>query len=240
MVRGMAAERIVEPAAEISAPAHPPLDGVALLEHAIKHAFRDRIAVVSSFGAESAILLALVADIDPATPVLFVDTGQHFPETLANRRRLSEALGLRDVRDVRPTEQALRDNDPEGQLWQFDTDACCALRKVAPLEQALAPFQAWVTGRKRHQASTRQTLPFFELADCRVKINPLADWTAERIEAEMLRRGLPRHELSLRGYPSIGCAVCTQRVDAGQDPRSGRWAGSTKTECGIHKPAAKG
>jgi phosphoadenosine phosphosulfate reductase len=211
------------------------LDGTALLTRAIRRDFAGRIAVVSSFGAESAVLLALVADIDPATPVLFVDTGQHFGDTLAYRDTLARRLGLTDVRSAGPTQAELADNDPGAELWRYDPDACCRFRKVMPLERALSPFDAWVTGRKRHQALTRVALPLVEQVDGRTKINPLAHWTAARIEAEMVRRDLPRHPLSLAGYPSIGCATCTRAVAAGEDPRSGRWAGTGKTECGIHR-----
>jgi len=209
--------------------------GVVALRRAITQDFPGRIAVVSSFGAESAVLLALVADIDPATPVLFVDTKQHFPETLAYRDELTRFLGLTNVRSIGPTDAEIAANDPPGELWRYDPDACCRLRKVTPLDRALAPFDAWVTGRKRHQALTRVALPVTEQADGHTKINPLADWTAEQIEAEMVRRGLPRHALSLMGYPSIGCATCTRAVASGEDPRSGRWFGTGKVECGIHR-----
>jgi phosphoadenosine phosphosulfate reductase len=209
--------------------------GVDVLRRAITRDYAGRIAVVSSFGAESAVLLALVADIDPATPVLFVQTGQHFAETLAYRHELTATLGLTDVRDIGPTTAERAANDPGDELWRYDPDACCRFRKVTPLERALAPFGAWVTGRKRHQALTRIALPLVERVDGKTKINPLADWTADQVEAEMLRRALPRHSLSLEGYPSIGCAPCTRAVAIGEDPRSGRWAGTGKTECGIHR-----
>jgi phosphoadenosine phosphosulfate reductase len=211
------------------------LDGVAILRHGISHAFKGKIAVVSSFGAESAVLLAMVANIDKATPVLFIDSGQHFPETLEYRQRLAERLGLSDVRDIAPTATDLAYSDPGGELWYYDSDACCGLRKVMPLAGALKPFDAWVTGRKRHQSSTRAALPFFELADGKVKLNPLADWSAEQIEAEMVRLDLPRHPLVHRGYRSIGCAPCTRPVHDGEDSRAGRWAGKGKAECGIHE-----
>jgi phosphoadenosine phosphosulfate reductase len=194
-----------------------------------------RVAVVSSFGAESAVLLALVSDVDPNTPILFVDTGQHFAETLAYRDELVAFLGLRDVRTVGLTNAEHADNDPTDELWKYDPDACCRLRKVTPLDRALAPFNAWVTGRKRHQAMTRVALPLTERVDGKVKLNPLASWSAADIESEMVRRALPRHALSLAGYPSIGCATCTRAVAEGEDPRSGRWAGTGKTECGIHR-----
>jgi phosphoadenosine phosphosulfate reductase len=214
---------------------HHVAESMATLRRAILEDHAARIAVVSSFGAESAVLLALVAEIDPATPVLFVDTEQHFAETLDYRDTLTKALGLRDVRTVSLTDQERSAQDPAGALWRFDPDACCRLRKVSPLDRALAPFDAWITGRKRHQALTRISLPVREKVGGKVKLNPLADWSAEDIEAEMERRGLPRHALSLSGYPSIGCAPCTRAVATGEDPRSGRWAGTGKTECGIHR-----
>ncbi len=215
-------------------PAHV-AESLAVLRRALLSDHAGRVAIVSSFGAESAVLLALVAEVDPAAPVLFVDTGQHFAETLAYRDELARVLGLADLRSVslRADERAAQ--DPDGELWKYDPDACCRLRKVTPLERALAPFDAWVTGRKRHQAFTRIALPVVETVDGKVKINPLAAWSAAQIEAEMVRRDLPRHALSLAGYPSIGCAPCTRAVAVGEDPRSGRWAGMGKTECGIHR-----
>ncbi len=233
------------------APATPPMDdtrtieaalhraaasgGVALLRQALA-LLAGRIAIVSAFGAESALLLALAAEIDPAVPVLFLQTGMHFPETLEYRHHLAAALGLRDVRDIEPRAQATAAADPDGTLWQFDPDSCCALRKAAPLSRALTPFAAWANGRKRYQSQTRHALAFVERDGARIKINPLADWDAARIEAEMRRRALPRHPLVTQAYPSIGCGPCTQPVAPGRDPRAGRWAGTTKTECGIHRP----
>lgn len=210
-------------------------ESLRLLRRALLCDHAGRAAVVSSFGAESAVLLALVAEIDPATPVLFVDTGQHFAETLGYREMLAAVLGLTDVRDVRLSERERAANDPQDELWRYDPDACCRLRKVTPLDRALAPFEAWISGRKRHQAFSRIALPVVERVDGKTKLNPLAAWTAADIEAEMVRRALPRHPLSLAGYPSIGCATCTHAVATGEDPRSGRWAGTGKTECGIHR-----
>jgi phosphoadenosine phosphosulfate reductase len=209
-------------------------DSLAILSRALRADHAGRIAVVSSFGADSAVLLALVAEIDPATPVLFVDTRQHFAETLAYRDVLTRALGLRDVRSVSASAAELADADPTAELWRYDPDACCGLRKVTPLDRALAPFEAWVTGRKRHQSHARRDLRVLETEGGKAKVNPLAGWTAAQIEAEMVARDLPRHALSLAGYPSIGCATCTRAVAAGEDPRSGRWFGTGKTECGIH------
>ena len=211
------------------------LGGVDLLARAIRDDLRGRVTLVSSFGAESVLLLALVAEIDPATPVLFLETDRHFPETLAYRAAVAHRLGLTDVRDLRPAPVEAADADPTGELWYYDPDACCALRKVRPLERALAGFEAWVTGRKRHQAMTRERLSFIELDGGRIKLNPLADWDRDRIEAEITRRGLSRHPLVARGYKSIGCATCTRAVGAGEDERAGRWAGLRKVECGIHQ-----
>jgi phosphoadenosine phosphosulfate reductase len=211
--------------------------GVALLRHAITGTFAGRLAVVSSFGADSALLLALVAEIDRRVPVLFLDTGMHFPQTLAYRDALVGRLGLTDVRAVVPDAREVAARDPQGDLHRFIPDDCCALRKVAPLGRALGPFAAWATGRRRDQAATRAALPFVERDGGRIKFNPLADWPAARVAAELARRNLPRHALTARGYPSIGCAPCTRAVQAGEDARAGRWAGHAKTECGIHRPA---
>lgn len=195
-----------------------------------------RIALVSSFGAESAVLLHLVTTIEPATPVLFVDTGRHFPETLEYRDRLIAHLGLSGVQSVGPSaEEVLRlDADLSRAIW--DPDGCCAFRKVAPLQRALAGFDAWVTGRKRFQSATRFDLPVFELDDRHVKINPLASWSAADVGTYVADHGLPPHPLAGQGYPSIGCAPCTSRVAPDEDPRAGRWRGFDKTECGIHRP----
>lgn len=231
---------LILPRPEASPAAPPTAAGVEEGRRALQRSLAEysgRIAVVSSFGAESAVLLALAAEIDPSVPVLFLETGQHAPETLTYRRRLATVLGLRDVRDVRPAPDALDRRDPDGVMHAFDPDACCALRKVEPLEQALQPFAAWITGRKRHQAATRDALPVIEQVDGRTKVNPLAHWTRAMIEAEFDRRGLPRHPLTARGFASIGCAPCTRSVRPGADPRSGRWAATGKTECGIHRPA---
>ena len=208
--------------------------GCQILRHAIAGPLGKRIAVVSSFGAESALLLSIVAEIDPSVPVIFLETGKHFPETLAYREALATHLGLTDVRDTSPRRHAVDEQDPDGELWYYDQDACCRLRKVVPLERALAPFDAWISGRKRFQATTRSGLRFVEREGGRLKLNPLADWNAARIGEELGRRALPRHPLVDRGFPSIGCSVCTRPVAAGEDSRAGRWSSSRKVECGIH------
>ncbi len=200
------------------------------------------IAAVSSFGAESAVLLHLVAQIDPATPVLFLDTGKHFPETLAYRDELVERLGLTNLQILRPDPAKLAEKDENGLRWSFDPDGCCDIRKVEPLARAMETFDASLTGRKAFQASTRANLPRFELDTSdslgRLKVNPLIDWSAEDVTAYFAEHDLPPHPLVAEGYPSIGCSPCTSKVAPGEDPRSGRWKGWEKTECGIHVPGA--
>lgn len=205
-----------------------------ILQVAIRDLFPGEIALVSSFGAEAAVLLHLVAQVDKATPVLFLETGKHFDQTLAYRDLLADRLGLTDLRNLRPDPRALAAADAGGTLWFKDADACCRIRKVEPLDRALKPFAASISGRKRFQASTRQKLEVVEVDGARLKFNPLADWGPAEIEAYLVRHALPRHPLVAEGYPSIGCAPCTQPVADGEDARAGRWRGSEKTECGIH------
>ncbi len=201
-------------------------------------AFAGRIALVSSFGTESALLLALAAEIDRAIPVIFLDTGKLFPETLDYRDALIEQLGLTDVRVIRPDPAAISREDAEGGLWRKQADRCCALRKTRPLQAALEGFDAWITGRKRFQSAARRDVGLFEPAETgHVKVNPLAFWSAERIETEFESRDLPRHPLEAYGFLSVGCTTCTVPVTEGGDRRAGRWPGQAKTECGIHLPA---
>ncbi len=201
---------------------------------AIRDLFPGRIALVSSFGADAAVLLHLVATIDPATPVVFVDTGMLFPETLAYRDRLIAQLGLTAVTSYAPEAADLAEQDPEDFLWAREPDRCCHIRKVLPLARALEGYDAWISGRKRFQSATREHLPVFEAEGTRVKVNPLADWSAKDVLEAMERFGLPRHELVAKNYLSIGCVPCTSPVRPGEDARAGRWRGKTKVECGIH------
>ncbi len=206
-----------------------------VLEHALRDDDLGRVALVSSYGAESVVLLHLVSVIAPQTPVLFVDTRMLFAETLEYQRQLADSLPLCDVRTIRAAQPKLAFDDPDNTLHQFNTDACCALRKVEPLERALAQFDGWITGRKRYQASTRAAVEFFEAeGDTRIKVNPLAHWGPEDLQDYIINNRLPRHPLVAKGYPSIGCAPCTSPVAPGEDPRSGRWRGQNKVECGIH------
>lgn len=212
-----------------------------MLRTVLTEAMVGDVALVSSFGAESAALLHLVASIDPSVPVLFLDTGKHFPETLAYRDTLVERLGLTGLRVLTPDPELLAKKDGSGLRWSYDPDGCCEIRKVIPLDAAMAGFDASITGRKAFQASTRNALPRFEVdAAGKLKVNPLADWTKADIEAYFATHDLPRHPLEAQGYLSIGCAPCTNKVKPGEDPRSGRWAGWDKTECGIHTPVADG
>ncbi|KUO54986.1 MAG: phosphoadenosine phosphosulfate reductase [Alphaproteobacteria bacterium BRH_c36] len=202
---------------------------------AINHEYAGRITLVSSFGAEAIVLLHMVATIDPDLPILLNETGMLFAETLDYQREVAATLRLSDVRLIRPTDDYLLRSDPEGTLHRTDANACCQLRKVAPLQRALKPFAAWITGRKRFQSDTRAAIPFVERdGESRVKLNPLADWMPEDVANYMDRHELPRHPLVARGYRSIGCAPCTSPVRDDEDARAGRWRGQLKSECGIH------
>ncbi|MCA0043558.1 phosphoadenylyl-sulfate reductase [Celeribacter litoreus] len=207
----------------------------SVLELALRERELGRIALVSSFGAESVVLLHMISVMKPDTPVIFIDTEMLFQETIDYQLTLIDRLDLRDVRRIRPRPATLAAHDPDGLLHQSDKDACCELRKTVPLQQALGNFDAWITGRKRFQGATRATLDFFENEDdSRIKINPLAHWAPSDLQDYMLNNRLPRHPLVAQGYPSIGCAPCTSKVKDGEDPRAGRWRGEEKTECGIH------
>ncbi len=209
-------------------------DTMEMLTILLRESMLGDAAIVSSFGAESAVLLHLIARIDPSIPVLFLDTGKHFPETISYREELRSMLGLRDLRILTPDHVLLRQKDETGLRWSYDPDGCCNIRKVLPLNAALAGFDAQLTGRKAFQSSTRRALPRFEIEDGRLKVNPLADWDKARIDAYMAVHDLPAHPLVEQGYPSIGCSPCTTKVAPGEDPRSGRWKGWDKVECGIH------
>jgi len=206
----------------------------SLLRLAIEDLFPGRIALVSSFGADSAVLLHMISGIDKSTPVVFVDTGQHFPETLAYRDRLVESLGLSNIVLAEPEAETLAVEDPEKFLFASDPDRCCEIRKVQPLSRALAPYEAWITGRKSFQSIDRARTPLFEAEGERVKVNPLVGWSAGDLLAYIKQADLPPHPLVAKGFPSIGCLPCTSAVRPGEDARAGRWRGKAKTECGIH------
>lgn len=208
---------------------------IAVLGQALSDSDTGSVAMVSSFGAEAVALLHMVSVLDRTTPVLFIDTEMLFAETLQYQRDVAAHLGLRDTRVIRASRTAAAAHDPDSTLHQIDPDACCSLRKTQPLTHALAPFDAWITGRKRYQSGNRAGLEFFEAEGThRIKINPLAHWRAEDTVEYMEQNRLPRHPLVAHGYPSIGCAPCTSKVAQGEDPRAGRWRGNDKDECGIH------
>ena len=189
---------------------------------------------MSSFGTESAALLKVMADVDPAIPVIFLDTGWLFEETLAYRDTLIAALGLRDVRSIKPLEEALSRQDPDRELWFSDPDACCRIRKVEPLARALKPFSAWINGRKRFQGGARAEIPVVEDDGAKLKFNPFANVSREEIEAIYKLAKLPPHPLVASGYLSVGCMPCSSRTAPDENARAGRWRGRAKTECGIH------
>jgi phosphoadenosine phosphosulfate reductase len=201
---------------------------------ALKIVGRDKLALVSSFGTESAALLKVMADVDPKIPVVFLDTGWLFEETLAYRDTLIAALGLSDVRSIKPLEENLSREDPDRELWFSDPDACCRIRKVEPLARALRPFSAWINGRKRFQGGLRAEIPVVEEDGVRLKFNPFANVAREDIEAIYKNANLPPHPLVASGYLSVGCMPCTSRTSPDEDARAGRWRGRAKTECGIH------
>jgi len=205
-----------------------------VIEAALKAIGREKLALVSSFGTESAALLKVMADVDPAIPVIFLDTGWLFEETLAYRDTLIATLGLRDVRSIKPLEETLLREDPDRELWFSDPDACCRIRKVEPLARALAPFSAWINGRKRFQGGLRAEMAVVEDDGAKLKFNPFANVEREEIEAIYKLAKLPPHPLLASGYQSVGCMPCSSRTAPGEDARAGRWRGRAKTECGIH------
>jgi phosphoadenosine phosphosulfate reductase len=209
------------------------LEGAQLLR-ALLRDFRSRIAIVSSFGAESAVLLHMVSEMDRAVPVIFLDTGKLFDETLEYRDHLVALLGLQDVRSIAPNRDCLRQEDANGLLHNANKDLCCDLRKARPLEGALQGFSAVISGRKRFHGGERQNLQAVSLADGRLKAEPLASFSGLDIANYLHSHDLPPHPLVEAGYRSIGCAPCTSRGGTVDNPRAGRWAGQDKTECGIH------
>jgi phosphoadenylyl-sulfate reductase (thioredoxin) len=211
-------------------------DAATILKRTLE-AFPGRVAVLSSFGAEAAVPLHLVAQTAPDTPVLFLDTDRHFGQTLPYRDELASRFGLTDVRSLKP--ENAQAADPKGDLWRTDADLCCTLRKVKPLAAVKPQFDVLITGRKRFHGAGRMRLPLFEVLDGQIRLNLLANWSPAEVEAYFETHALPRHPLVQAGYRSIGCWPCTQpSADAAEDVRAGRWAGSEKVECGIHLPAA--
>ncbi|AVO36271.1 phosphoadenylyl-sulfate reductase [Pukyongiella litopenaei] len=228
------ARRELRERAEALSTQHAGLQAEAVLASVLRDIYPGRVGLVSSFGTEAAVLLHMVAQIDPYAPVIFLETGKHFPETLDYRETLARELGLCNLQVVSPRPASVAADDPDGDLHARNPDLCCHVRKTLPMLQALRGLSCWITGRKRYQAATRDELALFEAQDRWIKVNPILDWDRDRIADYFRTHDLPRHPLEAQGYPSIGCAPCTSAVREGDDPRAGRWAGSDKTECGIH------
>jgi phosphoadenosine phosphosulfate reductase len=209
--------------------------GASVLIRRAISAHPDSIALVSSFGSDSAALLHLVATIDRTLPIIFLDTGRHFPETLAYVDTLKQHLGLTNLSRIRPSDEDIATLDPDALRAKSDPDGCCDFRKVKTLAHALEPFDAWISGRKRFQSATRQSIREVEQDGRRLKYNPMAAWSSADISAYRSVHDLPQHPLSAKGFLSIGCVPCTTAVLPGEDQRSGRWRGLKKAECGIHQ-----
>lgn len=213
------------------------LSAVEFLTTILRDEFKDEICVVSSFGAESAVLLHMVAQIDPTTPVIFLNTGKLFGETLRYRDRLQTLLGLTDVRSIGPHPIDLAEKDSNEDLWQKNNDLCCHIRKFLPQQRALKGYKALLTGRKRFQTTQRSSMQRIEIDDeaaARFRVNPIADFTLDDLQAYLETHKLPKHPLVKDGYLSIGCMPCTDKVIEGNDYRSGRWSEQEKEECGMH------
>ncbi len=209
-------------------------DGVDILAPLIEQHFKGRIALVSSFGSESAVLLHMASEIDRSLPIIFLDTGKLFWETIAYRSKLVDRLGLTDISIMKPDAAQLAVSDPDGALHRINPDMCCHIRKTEPLARALRGFDAWISGRKRFHGGLRADIPTLEVIDGRLKVEPLARFTAADIENYIDHYELPRHPLVEHGYRSIGCVPCTVKGGTSDNPRAGRWAGLAKSECGIH------
>ncbi len=231
---GLAANAAILPSAQTLDHTLRDASPAQVIETALKLVGREKLALVSSFGTESAALLKVMAGVDPAIPVVFLDTEWLFEETLAYRDTLIAALGLRDVRSIKPQVEALSRQDPDRELWFSDPDACCRIRKVEPLARALKPFSAWLNGRKRFQGGARAEIPVVEEDGDKLKFNPFANASREEIEAIYKLAKLPSHPLVASGYLSVGCMPCSSRTAPDEDARAGRWRGRPKTECGIH------
>ena len=200
------------------------------------NAFIKNPALVSSFGADSAVLLHMVSTLDTNAQIIFLDTGFHFSETLSYRDRLTKAFGLTNVRNASVDPIAVKRLDAQQRLHLTAPDSCCQLRKVSVLDRHLRMNDSWISGQRRAQASTRSSVSVVEVDDARgkLKFNPLAKWSQSDFAAYKARYKLPEHPLTTKRYLSIGCAPCTSAVKTGEDARAGRWRGQPKLECGLH------
>jgi len=196
--------------------------------------FGDGFAIASSMG--DGLLAHLAGSVAPGVDILFLDTGYHFAETIGTRDAVASSYDV-NVRTVLPLLTVQQQDEEYGaQLWDRDPTQCCAMRKVEPLARALEPYVAWGSGVRRDEAVTRRNTGVVEwdFKRKKVKVNPIATWTQADVDAYVERHGVLVNPLAYDGYPSIGCAPCTHRVAPGEDPRSGRWSGQAKTECGLH------
>lgn len=235
IVRDLRGSENGQRAAELSA-RYEGLSPQEILRDAIRNQFFGDITLSSSFGADSAVLLHMVSEVDPDLPVLFLDTDRHFFQTLQYRDELAVRLGLTNIVNLKADTSEAEAEDAKGTLWRTNPDQCCDLRKVRPLNRIMEGYGAWISGRKRHQSTTRTNLAIVEWDGRHFKINPLATWTQADLDAYFAQHNLPPHPLVEQGFPSIGCFTCTKPVASGEDARSGRWAGTEKVECGIHNP----
>jgi phosphoadenosine phosphosulfate reductase len=188
----------------------------------------------SSFQSQSVPLLHLIGRVCPQVPVVFLDTGFHFDETLQFRNHLSYELGI-NVKNIESIMGHEKQEQRNPDLWASDPGMCCYINKVEPLERALQNYDAWITGLRRDQTKSREKIPILSRDNKgKLKICPLANWSSEVVNTYVERYDLPKHPLHSQGYLSIGCKPCTRAVVAGEEVRSGRWSGSKKTECGLH------
>jgi phosphoadenosine phosphosulfate reductase len=198
--------------------------------------FGDKLLFTSSFGTGSGVLLHLWSEVARELPVVFLDTNFHFPETIEYRDRLVEKLKLR-LEIVRPPWTKEQFFAEQGELYLIDPDACCAMNKVAPLAPRRSAAQAWISGLRRDQSTTRASTPILVVdGDGLLKVHPIATMTAREVDEYLAAHGIPEHPLKGQRFLSIGCAPCTRPVAKGEDERAGRWAGTAKTECGLHLP----
>lgn len=199
--------------------------------------FAPKFAMTSSFGPESGTLLHMASEVDRSIPILFLDTGYHFKETLEYRDRLLKLFGLTNLIELRadPAKKAAFVAAHDGVPFERDPDSCCHLNKVEPIQAVIKNYDAWMSGIRRHQTDFRKSIHIIEEYEGDLyKISPLANFTSRDAWWYMKEQGIPQHPLAEKGYLSIGCWPCTRPVQAGDDERSGRWAGKTKKECGIH------
>ena len=200
-----------------------------------ENAFSGEIAMSSSFQTQSVPLLHMVSSSYPQLPILFIDTGYHFPETIAFRDRLVDSLGLNLV--ILKGEQQMEDGAFQvgKPLYLTNPDLCCHIRKVEPMRKAIGNYRAWISGIRRDQSATRARIRVVEnTGEQHIRIHPMINWSQADVQRYITQNDLPEHPLGARGFISIGCAPCTRPPLLGEDPRSGRWVGAGKTECGLH------